>query len=114
MMIQKALHRIRPNRATDSRYLLFAFMNLSQSGYFAERFTGTTIKHLTGQVLREVLIPLPPLLAQREVVARLEGAKAKAEKLEAKAREGVAVCETMRKAILKEAFAPCGAGEDAR
>ena len=104
MMIQKALHRIRPNRATDSRYLLFAFMNLSQSGYFAERFTGTTIKHLTGQVLREVLIPLPPLPAQREVVARLEGAKAKTEKLEAKAREGVAVCETMRKAILKEAF----------
>ena len=30
--------------------------------------------------------------------------KAKAEKLEAKAREGAAVCETMRKAILKEAF----------
>lgn len=104
MMIQKALHRIRPNRATDSRYLLFAFMNLSQSGYFAERFTGTTIKHLTGQVLREVLIPLPPLPAQREVVARLEGAKAKTEKIEAKAREGVAICETMRKAILKEAF----------
>ena len=104
MMIQKALHRIRPNRATDSRYLLFAFLNLSQSGYFAERFTGTTIKHLTGQVLREVLIPLPPLPAQREVVARLEGAKAKTEKLEAKAREGVAICETMRKAILKEAF----------
>lgn len=49
-------------------------------------------------------IPLPPLSAQREVVARLDGAKAKAEKLEAKAREGVAVCETMRKAILKEAF----------
>jgi hypothetical protein len=38
------------------------------------------------------------------VVARLDSAKARAEKLEAKAREGVAVCETMRKAILKEAF----------
>ena len=49
-------------------------------------------------------IPLPTLSAQREVVARLDGAKAKAEKLEAKAREGEAVCETMRKAILKEAF----------
>ena len=49
-------------------------------------------------------IPLPPLSAQREVVARLDSAKARAEKLEAKAREGVAVCEAMRKAILKEAF----------
>ena len=51
-----------------------------------------------------ILLPFPSLPAQREVVARLDGAKAKAEKLEAKAREGVAVCETMRKAILKEAF----------
>ena len=50
-------------------------------------------------------IPLPSLAVQREVVARLDGAKEKAGKLEAKAREGVVVCETMRKAILKEAFA---------
>lgn len=49
-------------------------------------------------------IPLPPISTQREVVARLDLAKARAEKLEAKAREGVVVCETMRKAILKEAF----------
>ena len=51
-----------------------------------------------------VLLPFLPLPVQREVVARLDAAKARAEKLEAKAREGVAVCETMRKAILKEAF----------
>ena len=58
-----------------------------------------------------ILLPFSSLPAQREVVARLDGARAKAEKLEAKAREGVAVCETMRKAILKEAFSPYGAGE---
>ena len=51
-----------------------------------------------------VLLPFLSLPVQREVVARLDAAKARAEKLEAKAREGVAVCETMRKAILKEAF----------
>ena len=49
-------------------------------------------------------LPVPPLPVQREVVVRLDLVKARAEKLEAKAREGVAVCETMRKAILKEAF----------
>ena len=54
--------------------------------------------------IKNLRVCLPPLSAQREVVARLDSAKARAEKLEAKAREGVAVCETMRKAILKEAF----------
>ena len=54
--------------------------------------------------IKNLRVCLPPLAVQREVVARLDSAKARAEKLEAKAREGVAVCETMRKAILKEAF----------
>jgi hypothetical protein len=49
-------------------------------------------------------ISFPSLSVQRQIVARLSAAKARAEKLEAKAREGVAVCETMRKTILKEAF----------
>lgn len=61
--------------------------------------------------IKNLRVCLPHIAVQREVVTRLDSAKACAEKLEAKAREGVAVCETMRKAILKEAFAPCGAGE---
>ena len=51
-----------------------------------------------------ILLPFPSLPVQRQIVDRLSAAKARTEKLEAKAREGVAVCETMRKAILKEAF----------
>ena len=54
--------------------------------------------------IKNLQVCLPPLPVQREVVVRLDLAKACAEKLEAKAREGVAVCEKMRKAILKEAF----------
>ena len=71
----------------------------------------TTLPMVNKSTFEKFEIPFPPLSVQREVVARLDGAKAKAEKLAAKAREGVAVCETMRKAILKEAFAPCCAGE---
>ena len=51
-----------------------------------------------------ILLPFPSLPVQRQIVDRLSAAKVRAEKLEAKAHEGVAVCETMRKAILKEAF----------
>ena len=65
---------------------------------------GSTVRNLNTDVVSTVSLSLPPLAEQREIVARLDGAKAKAEKLEAKAREGAAVCETMRKAILKEAF----------
>lgn len=68
----------------------------------ASLLDGEYRRHYSDLVEKE--IPLPPLSIQREVVARLDSAKARAEKLEAKAREGMAVCETMRKAILKEVF----------
>ena len=70
----------------------------------AEYVTGAAQPKLTQSALNDITLPLPALSIQRRVVGCLSAAKARAEKLEAKAREGVAVCETMRKAILKEAF----------
>ena len=66
--------------------------------------SGTTVPHISHKDIETYEIPFPPAKVQKEIVARLSAAKARAEKLEAKAQEGVAVCETMRKAILKEAF----------
>ncbi len=66
--------------------------------------SGTTVPHISHKDIETYEIPFPPARVQKEIVARLSTAKARAEKLEAKAREGVAVCETIRKAILKEAF----------
>ena len=66
--------------------------------------SGTTVPHISHKDIETYEIPFPPARVQKEIVARLSTSKARAEKLEAKAREGVAVCDTMRKAILKEAF----------
>ena len=85
---------------TTQRFVEFYFASIK----IDDLVTGAAQPKLTQNALNSIEIPLPHLSVQREVVARLDVAKAKAEKLEAKAREGVAVCETMRKAILKEAF----------
>ena len=81
----------------DNSYLFYFVKNVA-----ASLLDGEYRRHYSD--LAESEFPVPPLFTQREVVERLDAAKARAEKLEAKAREGVAVCETMRKAILKEAF----------
>ena len=85
---------------TTQRFVEFYFASIK----IDDLVTGAAQPKLTQNALNSIEIPLPHLSVQREVGARLDVAKAKAEKLEAKAREGVAVCETMRKAILKEAF----------
>ena len=85
---------------TTQRFVEFYFASIK----IDDLVTGAAQPKLTQNALNSIEIPLPPLADQREVVSRLDSAKARAEKLEAKARESVVVCETMRKAILKEAF----------
>ena len=49
-------------------------------------------------------IPLPPLSVQREIVARLDAARAECDRAEALARKGAEECVGLRAALLKEAF----------
>lgn len=49
-------------------------------------------------------IPLPPLSVQREIVSRLDAARAECDRAEALARKGAEECAGLRAALLKEAF----------
>lgn len=95
----------------NNRYFLYYFMSDVFQDQVRENASGATAQGIKSSRLVNLSVLIPECQKQSQVVARLSTAKARAEKLEAKAREGVAVCETMRKAILKEAFAPCCAGE---
>lgn len=61
MMIQKALHRIRPRADIDSRFLFYSFMHKGRVGSFAPLFTGATIKHFPRQQLAKLEIEFPRL-----------------------------------------------------
>jgi restriction endonuclease S subunit len=67
MMIQKAIHRIRPKDFIDSRFLFYYFLNLGNGKLFDQYFTGATIKHLPGEKLAEVEVEIPPLNTQRRI-----------------------------------------------
>jgi type I restriction enzyme S subunit len=69
--IQKALHRVRFYKGTNSFFAYRVFEFYAANGYFAERFTGATIKHLPGIVLANILFPLPPLAVQQRIVDRV-------------------------------------------
>lgn len=69
---QKALHRVRPRGRVAAEFLLYCFMWLAQSHALEEHVTGSTIKHLPQEDLRQIAIPLPPLNEQRRIVAAIE------------------------------------------
>ena len=88
----------------DNRYFLYYFMSDVFQDQVRENASGATAQGIKSSRLVKLSVLIPGFQKQRQIADRLDSAKARAEKLEAKAREGVAACETMRKAILKEAF----------
>jgi len=71
MMIQKALHRIRPRENVDGCFLYHSLSHLGRTGGLEPFFTGATIKHLPGEQLAKVRLRLPPLVTQRRLASIL-------------------------------------------
>jgi len=67
MMIQKALHRIRPSTELDYRFLYYSFLLKGRNDGFSGLFTGSTIKHLPGQNLAKVEVSYPPRTEQEHI-----------------------------------------------
>jgi type I restriction enzyme S subunit len=70
--IQKALHRIRCGAELDPGFLAYQFQRFASNGDLERRFTGSTIKHLPGNVLSRIEIRYPRLDEQRRIVAEIE------------------------------------------
>jgi type I restriction enzyme S subunit len=101
---QKALHRVRPKENLSIDYLLFYLRYLALTGGLEQYFTGTGIKHLTGESLRKIPVPLPPLPEQQEIVRRVEQLFALADSLEAKYQNALRWVEKLEQAVLAKAF----------
>jgi len=71
MMIQKALHRIRPHKCLNHEFLYYTFLDKGRTGRFAPLFTGATIKHLPREKLAKVEIEVPPLPTQHRIAELL-------------------------------------------
>jgi type I restriction enzyme, S subunit len=73
MMIQKALHRIRPHKCLDHRFLFYSFLHKGRTGSFSPMMTGATIKHLPRQQLAKIEVQFPQLEVQRHIADVLSG-----------------------------------------
>ena len=104
MIFQKAIHRFRPNEETSCEFVAYELYYLNQIGKLSDYFTGTTIKHLTGQSLAKLPIKLPPLNYQLSIVNFLDIVLEKESRAKEAAQTVLEQIALLKKSILARAF----------
>lgn len=69
---QKAIHRVRCGPNLRPRFLMHFMRYAAANGLLADFLSSLTIQHLTGEKLRRVPVPAPPLESQDNAVAVLD------------------------------------------
>ena len=100
MMIQKALHRIRPKAGLEHRFLYYSFRSIGLLRGFDQYFTGATIKHLPGEQRAKVEVHIPPLPIQR----RIAGILAAYDDLIENSQRRIKILEEMARRLYREWF----------
>ncbi len=100
IMIQKAIHRIRPKEILDYRFLFYSLLHLGQTKVFDQYFTGATIKHLPGEKLAKVEIEFPPLPIQQ----RIAGILSTYDELIENSQRRIKILEAMARGLYREWF----------
>lgn len=100
IFFQKALHRARVKPCFDSDFIYYQLCYLVKSGETRNFETGSTIRHLPAQELKQVPVNLPPLATQRKIAAVLSS-------LDDKIKNNRKICanlEAQAQAIFKSWF----------
>lgn len=98
---QKALHRVRPHGdKAIPEYIVYLLWFYAHGGGFKDHVTSATIAHLTGEKLKAMMVPLPPLSLQREFAARVTEVRA----MEAKQAAARRRLDDLFQSLLHRAF----------
>ena len=101
---QKALHRVRFLDNSNPKFYMYYLWFSAQTGQLCRYFTGTGIKHLTGQSLSKVVVPKTDRPTQDSIVAEIESRLSVCDSIENTVDTALQQAEALRQSILKKVF----------
>ena len=104
LFYQKALHRVRFLDNSNPKFYMYYLWFFAQAGQLCRYFTGTGIKHLTGQSLSKVIVPTANKTIQDSIVAEIESRLSVCDNIEKTVDTALQQAEALQQSILKKAF----------
>lgn len=101
---QKALHRVRFTDGSNPRFYMYYLWYAAKSGILSPYYTGTGIKHLTGQSLSRFPVPNIARNEQDKIVEYIEQQIDYINRIEETIDGALSQADTMRQSILKQVF----------
>lgn len=101
---QKALHRMRFVDGSNPKFYMYYLWFAAQTGLLKSYFTGTGIKHLTGQSLEKVPVPTISREEQNTIVNEIESHLSVCDSIEQTVDAALQQADALRQSILKDAF----------
>lgn len=101
---QKALHRVRFTDGSNPKFYMYYLWYAAQTGQLKSLFTGTGIKHLTGQSLVKVPVPTVGKEIQNNTVTEIESRLSVCDSIEQTVDAALQQAEAIRQSVLKDAF----------
>lgn len=100
--IGRGLFAIVPNEQLLVKFLYFVL--LTKTRELQSKSTGTTFKAVTGKVVRDLYVPVPPLKEQARIVDKVSDALAEIDRAEKAYEELQTLAGVLREQILQEAI----------
>lgn len=101
---KKAVHSVRFINGSNAKIYMYYLWFASQTGWLKRYFTGTGIKHLTGQSLTKIPVPNFDKTLQDRAVLEIKFRLSASSRIEETIDTSLHQAEALRQSILKQAF----------
>lgn len=95
---------LRLPKSIDTEFFWFLLVSPFTMNQFVSLASGAIVKNISGDLVKRVILPIPPLTEQKEIVIKLTKLSSKSKLLESIYQNKLFDLEELRKSILNQAF----------
>ena len=95
---------LRLNMSIDTDYFYYLLSSGFVQSQFAQLASGSVVKNISGDLVKRVVLPIPPLNQQQVIVEKLIEMSAETQRLESIYQQKLTALDELKKSLLHQAF----------